>query len=98
MKLLLAGDEINSEKYVMSHLTTMKPIEVTQTILTKAMEEIGNLYGQNKIFLPHLILAAETVKPIFNKLLDMIEDKETIKLGKILLATVEGDIHDIGKK
>ncbi|MCX7654100.1 MAG: homocysteine S-methyltransferase family protein [Fervidobacterium sp.] len=97
-KLLLSGDIINSEKYIMNHLPMMKPIEIAQTILTNTMEEIGNLYAQNKIFLPHLILAAETVKPIFDKLLSMIEDKESVKLGKVLLATVEGDIHDIGKK
>ncbi|MEN3043362.1 MAG: homocysteine S-methyltransferase family protein [Fervidobacterium sp.] len=98
VRLLLSGDIVNSEKYIMNYLSTMKPVEIAQTVLTNAMEEIGNLYAQNKIFLPHLILAAETVKPIFDKLLSMIEDKETIKLGRVLLATVEGDIHDIGKK
>ncbi|KAF2961701.1 homocysteine S-methyltransferase family protein [Fervidobacterium sp. 2310opik-2] len=97
-KLLLAGDGVNAEKQVMAYLDSMKPIEVAQNVLTKSMEVIGNLYAQNKIFLPHLILAAETVKPIFNKLLSMIEEKDSAKLGRVLLATVEGDIHDIGKK
>jgi 5-methyltetrahydrofolate--homocysteine methyltransferase len=98
VKYILSGDSVNAEKQVFSYLDNMTPVQIMQDVLTKAMEEIGNLYSTNKIFLPHLILAAETVKPIFNKLLSMVDEKDSIKLGKVLLATVEGDIHDIGKK
>ncbi|WP_372589564.1 homocysteine S-methyltransferase family protein [Fervidobacterium pennivorans subsp. shakshaketiis] len=96
--LLLRGNLNDAERYVLSFLDTLTPIEIIQAILAKAMEEIGNLYAENKIYLPHLILAAETSKPIFNKLLSMVTEKDSVKLGRILLATVEGDIHDIGKK
>jgi len=95
---ILKADSANAERNVFSFLDTLTPIEIAQSVLTKAMEEIGNLYSANKIYLPHLILAAETVKPIFNKLLSMIKEKDSVKLGKVMLATVEGDIHDIGKK
>lgn len=98
VKMLLSGDTASAEKYVMEFLKDLTPLEITQKVLSKAMEEIGALYSTSKIFLPHLILAAESVKPIFNKLLSMIEDKSSTKLGLIMLATVEGDIHDIGKK
>ena len=101
VKFLIQGDEISADKYITSlssGASRMSPLEIVQDVLTKAMEEIGKLYANNKIFLPHLILAAETVKPLFTKLSAMIPEGQSIKLGKVLLATVEGDIHDIGKK
>ncbi|MFN6992229.1 MAG: B12-binding domain-containing protein, partial [Fervidobacterium sp.] len=98
IKMLLSGNSVEAEKYIMEFLKDLSPLQVIQNILSKAMEEIGFLYSKNKIFLPHLILAAESVKPIFNKLLSMVEDKKSFKMGLVMLATVEGDIHDIGKK
>ncbi|MGC9771562.1 homocysteine S-methyltransferase family protein [Fervidobacterium islandicum] len=98
VSLLLRGNINEAEKYVLSFLDTLTPLEIIQTVLAKSMEEIGNLYADNKIYLPHLILAAETSKPIFSKLLSMVAEKDSAILGRILLATVEGDIHDIGKK
>ncbi|WP_448374767.1 homocysteine S-methyltransferase family protein [Fervidobacterium sp.] len=98
VRLLLNGNSTGAMSYVLSFLDTLTPVEIIQSILSKAMEEIGNLYSETKIFLPHLILASETAKPIFSKLLSMVSDKENTKLGRIILATVEGDIHDIGKK
>ncbi|WP_448376720.1 homocysteine S-methyltransferase family protein [Fervidobacterium sp.] len=98
VRLLLNGNSTGAMSYVLSFLDTLTPVEIIQSILSKAMEEIGILYSETKIFLPHLILASETAKPIFSKLLSMVSDKENTKLGRIILATVEGDIHDIGKK
>ena len=101
VKALIQGDGISADKYITSlssGASQMSPLEIVQNVLAKAMEEIGKLYASNKIFLPHLILAAETVKPIFAKLTEMIPEGQSIKSGRVLLATVEGDIHDIGKK
>ena len=98
VRLLLSGNSTGALSYVLSFLDTLTPVEIIQSVLSRAMEEIGNLYSETKIYLPHLILASETAKPIFSKLLSMVSDKESTKLGRIILATVEGDIHDIGKK
>ena len=76
---------------------SIPPLEISQNILGKAMEEIGNLYSAGKIYLPHLLLAAEVTTPFFEYLNGLSEEKAEFK-GKVLLATVEGDVHDIGKK
>jgi 5-methyltetrahydrofolate--homocysteine methyltransferase len=72
------------------------PLEASQNFLGEAMERVGALYESKKIFLPHILFAAETAFPIFDRLSGMIEGGGSSR-GKVLLATVEGDIHDIGK-
>jgi 5-methyltetrahydrofolate--homocysteine methyltransferase len=72
------------------------PLEVSQDFLGGAMETIGDLYERKKIFLPHILYAAETAFPVFDRLNGMITG-ETASRGRVMLATVEGDIHDIGK-
>ncbi len=63
-----------------------------------AMKEIGDLYATNVYFLPDLIMSGEILRQIFELLVPKLKEADsTEKKGKILLATVEGDIHDIGK-
>ncbi|MGA1866405.1 MAG: cobalamin-dependent protein, partial [Thermoplasmatota archaeon] len=69
--------------------------KVVNEDLKPAMEDVGELYAKGRIYLPQLIRAAETVKPSFeyiDTLIDPHEEKETF-----MIATVKGDIHDIGK-
>ena len=93
---ILNGNKENVFKIIKEELETKNPLEVSQNILGKAMQEIGDLYSKGKLYLPELLLAAETVKPIFDYLNEMIPES-TFKRAKVVLATVEGDIHDIGK-
>jgi 5-methyltetrahydrofolate--homocysteine methyltransferase len=72
------------------------PIEVSQGFLGDAMERVGSLYEAKKIFLPHILFAAETAFPVFDRLNAMMTGDGACR-GRVLLATVEGDIHDIGK-
>lgn len=72
------------------------PIEVSQSYLGGAMEIVGGLYEEKKIFLPHILYAAETAFPVFEDLNKIIGTSSSTR-EKILIATVEGDIHDIGK-
>ncbi len=97
VRSLLKGDTEYLTQLVRQELKTKSPLEISQNVLAKAMNEIGELYGQKKIYLPHLILSAETSKPIFDRLNEQ-SDTAIQSKGKILLATVEGDVHDIGKK
>jgi len=98
VSFLLRGSVQDAEMFCFSFLETMGPLGVIQGVVTDAMEKIGQLYAENKIFLPHLILAAETIKPVLAKLLELVSNASSVRLGKVLLATVEGDIHDIGKR
>lgn len=96
VNLLIRGQKDELKALVEEKLKELTPLSVSQEILAKAMEKIGQLYAKGEIFLPHLILSAETAQPIFDYLNSLIPGKVTSR-GRILLATVEGDIHDIGK-
>ncbi|AZR72689.1 homocysteine methyltransferase [Anoxybacter fermentans] len=97
VEALLSGNFDQLRSLVEKELEQSSPLEVSQNILRKAMEEIGVLYTEGKIYLPQLLLASETAQPIFDFLNSFISEEKTYK-GKVVLATVEGDIHDIGKK
>ncbi len=74
-------------------------LELVNKYIIPALDEIGDRYEKGLIFLPQLIQAAETVKSAFQVIREELikENKEDISRGKIILATVKGDIHDIGK-
>ncbi|ACA56589.1 homocysteine methyltransferase [Clostridium botulinum] len=67
--------------------------------LIPALDEVGEKYEKGIIFLPQLIQSAETVKKAFKAIKEKLREDNSPKInkGKILMATVKGDIHDIGK-
>ncbi len=77
------------------------PIKVIEGPLMKGMDEVGDLFGSGKMFLPQVVKSARVMKQAVSYLLPYIEaEKEGAELqtkGKILMATVKGDVHDIGK-
>lgn len=78
-----------------------KPIEVIEGHLMNGMNVVGDLFGEGKMFLPQVVKSARVMKKAVAYLLPYIEaSKEkgaNQSAGKILLATVKGDVHDIGK-
>ena len=72
------------------------PMDVVNGILIPALEEVGQLYDQGTLYLPQLIAAAEAAKEAFAVLGEKFERKGAGR-GKVVLATVKGDVHDIGK-
>jgi 5-methyltetrahydrofolate--homocysteine methyltransferase len=65
--------------------------------LLPGLEEVGRRFGANKIFLPQVLLSAETMQTAFTRLKQEMGAADMKNNGRILMATVEGDIHDIGK-
>ncbi|MCK4257859.1 MAG: homocysteine S-methyltransferase family protein [Halanaerobiales bacterium] len=96
VEALLSGDQNQLKSLIEEELKEISLLEVSQDILGKAMEEVGDLYAEGKIYLPHLLLASETAQPIF-EFLNSLSGEERTYQGKVVLATVEGDVHDIGK-
>ncbi|MBI6874097.1 homocysteine S-methyltransferase family protein [Clostridium aciditolerans] len=80
-------------------LKTKDPMEIVNGYIIPALDYVGEQYDEKEIFLPQLIQSAETVKKSFEVIKEnMIKSgKNNIEKGKIVLATVKGDIHDIGK-
>ncbi|MDH0745076.1 methionine synthase [Pseudomonas sp. GD03842] len=83
-----------------SRLTFARPIEVIEGPLMAGMNVVGDLFGSGKMFLPQVVKSARVMKQAVAHLIPFIEaekgDKPEAK-GKILMATVKGDVHDIGK-
>lgn len=70
---------------------------ITEQGLTQAMNELGEAFGAGRCFLPQVMLAAETMRQGFDTIKQVLPAHHTASIGKILLATVKGDIHDLGK-
>jgi len=76
------------------------PVDIIEQGLTKALRIVGKKYEDGEFFLMHLVAAAEPVQRVIKDILqpEMLKRKTEMKtLGKIVLGTVAGDIHDIGK-
>ena len=79
-------------------LLEMKPTELIDEILIPALDEVGQAFEKNKIFLPQLLMSADAASKAFDVIKSaMANNENTIKKGSIVIATVKGDIHDIGK-
>jgi len=67
--------------------------------LTEAIREVGDAFGRGELFLPDLVCASEVLKKAFPVINDAIEKKGEVQssLGKVVIGTVYGDIHSIGK-
>lgn len=78
-----------------------KPIEVIEINLMAGMNVVGDLFGSGKMFLPQVVKSARVMKKAVAYLLPYIEaakdDATSSSAGRVLMATVKGDVHDIGK-
>ena len=77
-----------------------RPVDIIEGPLMAGMNVVGKLFGEGKMFLPQVVKTARTMKQAVSILQPHIEADKTqghAKAGKILLATVKGDVHDIGK-
>ncbi|MGE5453738.1 MAG: cobalamin-dependent protein, partial [Methylocystaceae bacterium] len=72
-------------------------LELVNQHLVPAIEEVGRRYDRKEYFLPQLMRSAETMKTAFNYLKPRLAESGQASIGTIILATVQGDIHDIGK-
>ncbi|HEX5274319.1 MAG TPA: methionine synthase [Candidatus Rubrimentiphilum sp.] len=73
------------------------PVEVLNDILLPAMKEVGDKFGAGELILPFVLQSAEVMKKAVAHLEQFLEKKEGQTKGKVVLATVFGDVHDIGK-
>jgi 5-methyltetrahydrofolate--homocysteine methyltransferase len=72
-------------------------LDITDNALTAAMNNIGAAYGAGHCYLPQVMLAAETMRSAFLTIKEILPAHSTTSRGKVVLATVKGDIHDLGK-
>ena len=78
-------------------LSDKKPLEIVESFIVPALDDVGKDYEIGKLFLPQLIKAAEAAKSAFEILAGVMEKSDGNSKGSVILATVYGDVHDIGK-
>lgn len=78
-------------------LTRYRPLEIINGPLMDGMDEVGRLFNNNELIVAEVLLSAEAMKAAVAYLEPYMEKAETAIKGKIILATVKGDVHDIGK-
>ncbi|MFT5233859.1 MAG: 5-methyltetrahydrofolate--homocysteine methyltransferase [Candidatus Krumholzibacteriia bacterium] len=98
---LLTGEadyiEVDTEE---SYQAEGSPIKVIEGPLMAGLDEVGELFGAGKMFLPQVIRSARVMKKavaVLDPYLEAEKDGEVIENGRVLMATVKGDVHDIGK-
>lgn len=98
---LCKGELLNLDSHIEIALQEIKdPIKIIGGPLLEGMKKVGELFGEGKMFLPQVVKTARSMKRAVELLTPYIEKKQETagkKNGKILIATVKGDVHDIGK-
>ncbi len=92
------GDRKQSlEQILDSALTRYTPLDLINTVLLDGMKTVGELFGARKMQLPSVLDSAATMKAAVAYLEPKMEKSDSNQRGTIVLATVKGDVHDIGK-
>lgn len=95
--MIVEGRRNEARDKTIELLNAEDPMSIIENSFIPALDEVGEKYENGVLFLPQLIQSAEAVKAGFDVIRSLSENGEQRKRGKIVLATVEGDIHDIGK-
>lgn len=95
---LIMGGSSEFETDIVKALEIYSPLELIENILMKGMTKLGELFEKGEVYLPQLIRSSEVMNRAVEIITPYLEKNLEIKAkGKIVMATVEGDVHDIGK-
>ena len=94
---IVDGDRIGLEDDLKEAMKTHPPLTIINTLLLDGMKVVGELFGSGKMQLPFVLQSAETMKAAVAWLEPFMEKADGQQKGTIVLATVKGDVHDIGK-
>ena len=93
-----AGKNEETIKLVKKGLDTqIEPKRILDEGLINGMKKIGMLFEENKAYIPDMLIASRAMKQGMSKLLPFLKEESRVRLGKIIVGTVKGDLHDIGK-
>src|SRR5271157_1832288 len=94
---IVDGDRKGLSDELDEALVTLPPLDIINNVLLDGMKVVGDLFGAGKMQLPFVLQSAETMKAAVAYLEPFMERVEGQEKGTIVLATVKGDVHDIGK-
>lgn len=78
-------------------MKTLRPLDIINGPLMAGMSEVGRLFNNNELIVAEVLQSAEAMKAAVGHLEKFMERTESANKGKVILATVKGDVHDIGK-
>jgi 5-methyltetrahydrofolate--homocysteine methyltransferase len=94
---IIEGSQGGLEADLLAALQKYTPLEIINGPLMKGMGEVGNLFNQNQLIVAEVLQSAEVMKAAVSFLEPYMSKQDQAVKGKIVLATVKGDVHDIGK-
>ena len=94
---IIKGDKTELEAIIKEVLNNKKAEDVINNILFPAMQKVGDMFAEGKMLLPFVLKSAETMKAAVSILEPFLEKNEGASKGDVVIATVAGDVHDIGK-
>jgi len=98
-KLKLNPQDIEKKRLLKQHpkLSHEAAVETLNEVLLPAMKEVGDRFGAGELILPFVLKSAECMKSAVSELEKYLVKKQGVSKGKLVLCTVYGDVHDIGK-
>lgn len=94
---IIDGDQIGIDTDLQEAMESHPPLEIINSVLLDGMKVVGELFGTGQMQLPFVLQSAETMKRAVAWLEPHMEKSEESRKGTLILATVKGDVHDIGK-
>ena len=94
---IIDGEKIGLEDSLKEALDKYPPLHIINEILLDGMKTVGDLFGSGQMQLPFVLQSAEAMKAAVKFLEPFMDRVEGVEKGTLVLATVKGDVHDIGK-
>ena len=96
-RVIVKGLKDSAYAVAIKCLEKSAPLEIINEQIVPALDKVGRLFEEKKMYLPQLLMSAQTASRAFDGVKTALKEEKSESKGKILLATVKGDIHDIGK-
>src|SRR5664279_3802450 len=97
-RAILTGDAVTAKTITEAALDEgVAPLGLVQDVMMPAMDEVGKKFEANEYFVPELLLAARAMKACLELIRPLLAAKGIEPTGRVVIGTVKGDLHDIGK-
>lgn len=94
---IVDGDLNQANQLVPAVLQEMAPVAVITDVVAPAMNTVGDLYSCGEYYVPEMLLAARAAKAVLASIRPLLTDADIKPVGTVVVGTVQGDLHDIGK-
>lgn len=97
-RYVIEGDSHNAEEWTRKALDSgVDPLEIMNRGLIAGMEVVGQRFSEGEYYLPEMLIAARAMKNCLKDIKPLITGRKEASRGRVVIGTVQGDVHDIGK-